>query len=280
MTTTIRPAGPVQQGADGARARTYDVCDNGRPVGAVGISTDPAFGAGAGILRSLGIEEAHRRRGRGTIAALAAEEVLRGWGCTQVRLVAPADNGAARALATVLGYTERSRNMLKTLRRTAPALPAGVSGRPMTEEEFAAWEATSAETYAQEWMERGVPEEQARHKTETDHATTLPDGLATRGMYFHVLVHDGAVVGHVWVARREAPDGDSDDLGYVFDVEVRDEYRGRGYGRALMHLAEDITLDAGLGLLGLHVFASNTPALRLYESLGYEVTQYNLAKSL
>ncbi|MFE4691805.1 GNAT family N-acetyltransferase [Streptomyces sp. NPDC056749] len=278
MTTTIRPAGPVQQGADGARARTYDVCDNGRPVGAVGISTDPAFGPSAGILRSLGIEEAHRRRGRGTIAALAAEEVLRGWGCTQVRLVAPADNSAAQALAAVLGYTERSRNMLKTLRRTAPALPPGVTGRRMTEREFDEWAAVSVGTYAQSWMERGVPEEQARRKSETDHAANLPDGLATPGMYFHVLVHDGAVVGHVWVARREEPEGH--DLGYVFDVEVREGHRGRGYGRALMHLAEDVTLDAGLGLLGLHVFASNTPALRLYESLGYEVTQYNLAKAL
>ncbi|MEV8226576.1 GNAT family N-acetyltransferase [Streptomyces sp. NPDC079167] len=278
MTTTIRPAEPVQQGADGVRARTYDVCDNGRPVGAVAISTDPAFGASAGILRSLRIDEAHRRRGRGTIAALAAEEVLRGWGCTQVRLVAPEGNHAARALATVLGYTERSRNMLKPLSRPAPALPAGVTGRPMTEREYAAWAATSADTYTREWVERGVPEEQARRKTETDHATSLPDGLATRGMYFRVLVHDDAVVGHVWVARREVPDGD--DLGYVFDVEVREEHRGRGYGRALMHLAEDITLDAGLGLLGLHVFADNTPALRLYESLGYEVTQYNLAKAL
>ncbi|MET8922302.1 GNAT family N-acetyltransferase [Streptomyces sp. NPDC003509] len=278
MTTTIRPAGPVQQGADGARARTYDVCDNGRPVGAVGISTDPAFGPSAGILRSLGIDEAHRRRGRGTIAALAAEEVLRGWGCTQVRLVAPADNGAARSLAAVLGYTERSRNMLKTLRRTAPALPPGVTGRRMTQREFDAWAAVSVGTYARSWVERGVPQEQARRKSETDHAANLPDGLATPGMYFHVLVHDGAVVGHVWVARREEPEGQ--DLGYVFDVEVREEHRGRGYGRALMHLAEDVTLDAGLGLLGLHVFASNTPALRLYESLGYEVTQYNLAKAL
>ncbi|MDX2623817.1 GNAT family N-acetyltransferase [[Kitasatospora] papulosa] len=278
MTTTIRPAGPVQQGADGARARTYDVCDNGRPVGAVGISTDPAFGPSAGILRSLGIDEAHRRRGRGTIAALAAEEVLRGWGCTQVRLVAPADNGAARSLAAVLGYTERSRNMLKTLRRTAPALPPGVTGRRMTQREFDAWAAVSVGTYARSWMERGVPQEQARRKSETDHAANLPDGLATPGMYFHVLVHDGAVVGHVWVARREEPEGQ--DLGYVFDVEVRRGHRGRGYGRALMHLAEDVTLDAGLGLLGLHVFASNTPALRLYESLGYEVTQYNLAKAL
>ena len=148
----------------------------------------------------------------------------------------------------------------------------------MTQREFDAWAAVSVGTYARSWMERGVPQEQARRKSETDHAANLPDGLATPGMYFHVLVHDGAVVGHVWVARREEPEGQ--DLGYVFDVEVREEHRGRGYGRALMHLAEDVTLDAGLGLLGLHVFASNTPALRLYESLGYEVTQYNLAKAL
>ena len=278
MTTTIRPAGPVEQGADGTRARTYDVCDNGRPVGAVGISTDPAFGPSAGILKVLDIDEAHRRRGRGTIAALAAEEVLRGWGCTQVRLVAPAGNTAAQALAAVLGYTERSRNMLKPLGQAAPALPAGVTARPMTEREYAEWAATSVGTYTREWAERGVPEEQARRKAERDQSMLLRDGLATPGMYFHVLVHDGAVVGYVWVARRDTPDGD--DLGYVFDIEVSEEHRGRGYGRALMHLAEGITLDAGLGLLGLHVFASNTPALRLYASLGYEVTQYNLAKAL
>lgn len=80
MTTTLRPTGPIQQGADGARTRAYDVCDNGRPVGAVEIGTDPGFGATAGVLRSLRIDEPNRRRGRGTIAALAAEEVLRGWG--------------------------------------------------------------------------------------------------------------------------------------------------------------------------------------------------------
>ncbi|MFE3517456.1 GNAT family N-acetyltransferase [Streptomyces sp. NPDC059166] len=278
MTTTIRPSGPVQQSADGSRSRTYDVCDNGRAVGSVRVSTDPAFGPSAGVIQALGIEESRRRRGRGTIAALAAEEVLRGWGCTRVRLVVPADNAAARSLAAVLGYTEQSRNMVKTLRRTAPALPEGAAGRPMTEAEFAGWSATAVDAYARNWVERGVPEEQARRKSETDHATSLPEGLATPGMYFRVLVHEDTAVGHVWVARRRMPDGA--DRGHVFDVEVREEHRGSGHGRALMHLAEDVTLDAGLGVLGLHVFADNTPALRLYESLGYEVTQYNLAKPL
>ncbi|MEU1127581.1 GNAT family N-acetyltransferase [Streptomyces sp. NPDC005899] len=278
MTTTLRPTGPIQHGADGARFRSYDVCDNGRPVGTVGAGTDPAFGPSAGILRALRIEEPHRGRGRGTIAVLAAEEVLRGWGCTQVRVEVPAGGEPARRLALALGYTERSRNMLKTLTRTAPPLPEGVTGRPMTDREYAAWESLSAEAYARSWIERGVPEDQARRKSETDHAMRLPAGRATPGMHFHVLVRGDETLGHLWLAGQEAPDGE--EAGYVFDVAVREEHRGHGYGRALMHLAEDLTLGAGHTRLGLHVFASNTPAVRLYESLGYGTTRYNLAKAL
>ncbi|BFP56558.1 GNAT family N-acetyltransferase [Streptomyces griseus] len=278
MTTTLRPSGPLQQGADGARARQYDVCDNGRPVGAVAISTDDAFGATAGVLGPLSVEEPRRRRGRGTIAALAAEEVLRGWGCTRVRVEVPADNDAARRLAAALGYIERSRNMVKDLGPETAQLPVGLTARAMSEEEFAAWRQEALLAYAQDWIDRGVEPEQARRKSEADHAAHLPDGLATEGVRFDVLVHAGEVVGHVWVALRELPPGGP--AGFVFDVEVREEHRGRGYGRALMLLAEDTTRACGADRLGLHVFASNTPALRLYESLGYTTTRYNLAKAL
>ncbi|MFH8517185.1 GNAT family N-acetyltransferase [Streptomyces gelaticus] len=278
MTTTLRPTGPIQEGADGAKSRTYDVCDNGRPVGTVEIGTDAAFGSATGELRSLSIEEPSRLRGRGTMAGLAAEEVLRGWGCGLVRLSVPEGNEGAARLAAALGYTERSRNMLKRLGPAAPALPDGVETREMSAEEFTAWQRTSVDTYAQSWIDQGVPAEQAMRKSRSDHARNLPDGLATGGMYFHVLVAGGTVVGHVWVSVREGDDGET--TGFVFDVEVDEEYRGRGHGRALMVQAEHITLAAGPRRLGLHVFAANTPALRLYESLGYRTTQYNLAKDL
>lgn len=278
MTTTLRPSGPLRQGVDGARSRRYDVCDNGRPVGAVAISTDDAFGPTAGVLGSLSVDEARRRRGRGTIAALAAEEVLRGWGCTQVRVEVPADNDPARRLAAMLGYTERGRNMVKVLGPDPPPLPEGLIARAMSEAEFAEWRSGAVRSYAQEWTDRGVPPEQARRKSETDHAAHLPDGRATEGVSFRVLVHGDEAVGHVWVARRDLPPGGP--AGYVFDVEVREEHRGRGHGRTLMLLAEDVTRAWGADRLGLHVFASNTVALRLYESLGYATTRYNLAKAL
>ncbi|MFF3324206.1 GNAT family N-acetyltransferase [Streptomyces sp. NPDC002889] len=278
MTTTLRPSGPLQRGTDGVTSRTYDVCVNARPVGVVELETHPRFGPSAGVVRSLRIDEPDRRRGRGTVAALAAEEVLRGWGCTQIITSVPAEAAAALRLTSALGYIERGRNMLKELSGGGPALPAGVEGRPMSEAEFVRWRAAAIESYAQSWTARGVPEDQARAKSEADHREKLPDGLATPGSWLNVLVAQGAVVGHVWVAEHEVRAGERG--AYVFDVEVAEEHRGRGHGRALMLLAEQVARAAGTPLIGLHVFAGNTPALNLYESLGYRTTHVNFFKQL
>jgi ribosomal protein S18 acetylase RimI-like enzyme len=278
MTTTLRPTGPIQHEADGAKSRTYEICVNGRPVGRIEIATFPALSAKAGAIRSLRIDEADRRRGRGTVAALAAEEVLRGWGCTQVLTSVPPDATAARRLASALGYIERSRSMRKALPAEPPALPAHVEGRPMSEAEFAQWRAQAVEGYAQSWIDRGVPADEARAKSEADHLESLPDGLATPGASLRFLVHDGAIVGHLFVGRREARFGEQ--ASFVYDVHVVDGHRGQGHGRSLMLLAERVSLDAGMRLLALHVFSGNTPAISLYESLGYETTAVNLFKPL
>ncbi|MFG3498510.1 GNAT family N-acetyltransferase [Streptomyces sp. NPDC047928] len=290
MTTTLRPTGPLQQADDGTLTRSYEVCVNSRPVGAVELGTVPGLGRTAGVIRSLRIDEADRRRGRGTVAALAAEEVLRGWGCARIQVSVPADASVALRLAAALGYTERGRNMSKDLvgsreqdeLREAPGtggsvLPAGLSVRPMTEDEFHGWYAAATEDFARQWVARGLSEEEARAKSETSHRQLLPDGLATGGTRFHVAVRDGAIVGQVWTGP--APDG-AEHGAYVWDVAVAAEERGKGYGRALMLFAERVARDSGAHRLGLHVFADNTPALRLYESLGYRTTHINSHKPL
>ncbi|MFD4990341.1 GNAT family N-acetyltransferase [Streptomyces sp. NPDC058374] len=279
MTTTLRPAAPLQREPDGTvRLRLYDICVNGRPVGSLRVGTAPGFGPTVGLLDGLTVAEADRGRGRATVALLAAEEVLRGWGCTVARCAVPADAGPALRLAAALGWTEGGRNMVKPLPPTPPPLPAGVTARPMTPEEYAAWEAASRAEYAREWAARGLTDEQARAKSEASHRVNLPEGLATPGVSFGVVEADGAAAGHVWVASREAEPGTPGS--YVFDVEVRPQFRGRGLGRALMLLAERTALAGGDRVLGLHVFAGNTPARRLYDSLGYTTTRQHWTKQL
>ncbi|WP_327712030.1 GNAT family N-acetyltransferase [Streptomyces sp. NBC_00464] len=278
MTTTLRPSGPIQPGADGAQSRAYDVCDNGRPVGTVEIATEPGSDGATGMLSSVRIDEPVRRRGRGTIAALAAEEVLRGWGCTQVQAEVAPDNTAGQRLTTALGYTERSRNMIKQLPADPPALPDGLSARPMTPEEYTDWEDRAIAGYAESLVTRGTPRESALRAARASHARHLPQGLATEGAQLHHLIHEDEKAGFLWVARYEMHPGQV--VGYVFDVEVDERFRGRGFGRALMLQAERLALAAGDTRLGLHVVTANTPALRLYESLGYRPTRHNLTKPL
>ncbi|MEW2418632.1 GNAT family N-acetyltransferase [Streptomyces sp. NPDC046866] len=273
MTTTLRPSGPLQQSAGGARSRPYEIRVNSRRVGALLLACDTPFGTAVGEIRDLVVDAPDRRRGRATVGALAAEEVLRGWGCRRVQASVPAESAGGLRLAAALGYRESGRNMSKELPEVPPALPEGVAGRAMTPAEYEAWLVRAVEGYAEDWMRRGLPAEAARAKSEADHARSLPRGPATPGAALLVLEAAGEVVGHVWV-------GPSGGGAYVYDVAVAEEHRGRGHGRSLMLLAERTALAAGHRTLALHVFAGNTPALRLYESLGYRPTQFNYGKEL
>ncbi|MEV1067273.1 GNAT family N-acetyltransferase [Streptomyces sp. NPDC050263] len=273
MTTTLRPTEPLQRATDGALSRHYQVCVNSRPVGAVHLATSPVFGPGVAQIQDLRIEEPDRGRGRGTVAALAAEEVARGWGCRRIELRVPATAEAALRLVTALGYVHRNRGMEKPLGDTAPRLPAGSRPRPMTEAEFAPWLEHGIEVYAQDWTDRGVPEEEAWARSRRDHDVLLPQGRTTENMRFSVLEHDGEQVGTLWVSI-------ADDKAFVFDVEADEAFRGRGHGRSLMLLAEAQAVAAGKRVMGLNVFAGNTPAERLYESLGYVPVGYSMYKNL
>nr|WP_203616169.1 GNAT family N-acetyltransferase [Streptomyces sp. SID13726] len=272
MTTTLRPTEPLQRAADGALSRHYKVCVNSRPVGAIHLATHPSFGPTVAQIRDLRIEEPDRRRGRGTVAALAAEEVARGWGCNQVEIRVPADADPALRLATMLGYVHRNRGMEKPI-AAAPELPEGSLARPMTEAEFGPWTRRGVVEYTRDWSERGVPEPEARARSEKDHEHVVERGLVTENALYSVLEHDGVPVGILWV---ELFDGKAS----VHDVETYEDFRGRGHGRSLMLLAEAQTIASGRRLLGLNVFAGNTPAERLYESLGYATVGYSMYKSL
>lgn len=281
MTTTLRPSGPEERTRDG-RTRPYDICVNARPVGSVLLSTDERPGPRTGLIGRLAVDPADRRRGRGTVALLAAEEVLRGWGCVQSLIYVPAASAGGLALAHALGYRERNRGMVKQLAwpdgAAAPGPPPGSTVRTMTAADFAAWRERDGERQVELHTARGVPQRDAHELAVHAHRTMLPDGPGTPGMVMRVLTRDGTDVGTVWLRVDGAPRPGAE--GWVYAVEVEEAVRGRGHGRALMLLAEREAHAAGLRLLGLNVYLDNAPALKLYESLGYRPLEHHLHKAL
>ena len=150
---------------------------------------------------------------------------------------------------------------------------------PLTDAEFDAWAEHSRQGFAAQQVAAGLqPEAEAREAAQRGFAALLPDGLATPTHHvFRVVCPEGGTVGHLWVRVRELS---SEVEGYVYDVELLPEARGRGLGRATMLAAEEVARTFGVTVMRLNVFGHNTAARRLYESLGYVVTSATMTKRL
>lgn len=69
----------------------------------------------------------------------------------------------------------------------------------------------------------------------------------------------------------------SPNVGYVKRVIVAPDYRKLGLARQLMlHIIEYGRRELALTAIDLHVWEQNIPAIRLYESLGFEVQHREL----
>ena len=93
---------------------------------------------------------------------------------------------------------------------------------------------------------------------------------------------DDVEVGWIWVTLPEA--AGSTDAGsrraWIHNIEVHPAHRGRGYARRMIQLIEAELAQIGVPELGLNVFGTNTVAIGLYESLGFEVTAQQMAKRI
>ncbi len=156
----------------------------------------------------------------------------------------------------------------------------GITVRPMTDAEFAEWQDDLARAYADDQVRAGnwAPDE-ALDRARQSNAALLPRGRGTDGMLFLVAQGPGGEpVGRLWLGL-EHPRGTA-DCAFLYDIEVDEPHRGKGYGRALLAAAEEAARSRGVRALELNVFGGNTAAIALYESAGYVVVQQQMRRRL
>lgn len=151
-----------------------------------------------------------------------------------------------------------------------------VTLEPMPLARRAPWLERSRADYIESRMTAGETLEQATANAKRSFDTYFPNGVPAAGQHVFDVVADGTPVGILWIGVMDAPS----NAWWVFDVEVSPDFRGRGYGRAAMQLAETSAHELGAESLGLNVFGFNTVARGLYESLGYETTALQMKKTL
>ena len=150
---------------------------------------------------------------------------------------------------------------------------------PMTQQEFEAFLERDIVQYAEEKVRAGYwTEAEALEKSRLENAQLLPEGLATPDHHlFTIQSAAGQAVGAVWLKADLASARPS---GFIYDLEIYEPYRRRGYAQQAMLKLEDAARGLGLRQLGLHVFAHNEAAQSLYERLGYRVSSLNMLKDL
>jgi ribosomal protein S18 acetylase RimI-like enzyme len=67
---------------------------------------------------------------------------------------------------------------------------------------------------------------------------------------------------------------------YIFLLYVEPEHRRRGIAKSLMGYLENLASLRSDRQIGLQVFGSNTPALNLYQHLGYQIQSLGMIKML
>lgn len=150
----------------------------------------------------------------------------------------------------------------------------------MTTEEYRAWLPWAVRTYAQEDVEhKRLDPDRARANMSAFLESTIPRGPRTEGHHLSIVeaAATGERVGHAWWADREL---DAGPTAWIYDVNIDEPHRGRGFGRGLMEALEDQIRGSGLSRMELHVWVDNEPATSLYRSLGFEAAGMQMFKTL
>ncbi len=150
----------------------------------------------------------------------------------------------------------------------------------MTPNEFKAWHERTVREYAGEHVNAGSwPQSGAVERAAQEFDRLLPDGRDTANhLFFTGCTSGGESVGVAWLSLV-APGG-APDTAWLFDIQINENRRGGGLGRALLQAVETEARRLGVGYLALNVFGGNQAAQRLYASSGYEVTMQQMRKRL
>ncbi|NDV46237.1 GNAT family N-acetyltransferase [Paludibacter sp. 221] len=99
--------------------------------------------------------------------------------------------------------------------------------------------------------------------------------VSSPNSYFFLLLDEGSVAGMLTIGTYKSPTGVK---GWIEDVVVDEQYRGKGLGKKIMEHALSFTKSLGVDTLMLTSNPSRIAANKLYHSLGFEQKETNVYK--
>lgn len=153
---------------------------------------------------------------------------------------------------------------------------------PMSETQFQSYLSTAVQDYAEAHIKAGdCRPEEALTLAQKDYQELLPDGLLSKNQFLF-SVRDDALdksenIGMIWFAVKDRRAG---RLAFIYDFSIREDLRGKGYGKKVMESIEELIQEMGIDTVSLNVFGYNHAARKLYEKMGYQITGMGMTKTI
>ena len=147
-----------------------------------------------------------------------------------------------------------------------------------TKEEYEEFVVKSIENYSKDLAKSNdITNDKALEMSKKQFEAILEQGIETPGHYFKkVLNSDNTNLGHIWLGPKKG----YDKVSFIYDLFIKEEFRGQGLGSLILTYTEVFLKDEGYQKISLHVFGHNKPAIRLYEKNDYQVTNLHMEKAL
>lgn len=150
--------------------------------------------------------------------------------------------------------------------------------QPMTEDDFKEYLDKALIKYANEKVKAGNwTESEALERSKKDYSDILPQGIYTPNQYFYTILNEeNTKVGFIWFAVL----ANQPEWYFIYDFEVYEAFRRRGYATQALDELEIIARSHGITMIELHVFGSNTAARELYKKVGFVESNVMMTKKV
>lgn len=148
----------------------------------------------------------------------------------------------------------------------------------MNKQTFKVFYEESLIEYAAEHVKSGDWEKgESIERARTEFEKILPEGLNTSNQYLLSVLYNNMDIGHLWLYIFDVKE---QKKCFIYDIKIKDTYRGQGLGTKAMECIEDYCKNKDVASIALHVFGHNKRAVSLYNKMGFETTNYRMEKKL
>lgn len=103
----------------------------------------------------------------------------------------------------------------------------------------------------------------------------LPNDFYTKQHEFYKIVYNNEDSGYVWIKIDEEKKS-----AFLYEIFIFDQFRSNGIGTMVMNEIQKYLSCKEIQYFKLHVFGTNVKAIKLYETLGFEVAGINMYKKI